>query len=218
MLDPVFALDDETAASLIHPFVDRITTAGIFDAKEISPRSITLLKSCLRQVLKDRVWRSARHNEGQLYGFDAPEFVHLFLFVSVEFAGGAARFANGDWREVDAIMPIVDPFVREVGDIPGVMSAFLTLCERAIEHYPAAVFVEQVTAVVNQHERTPVGWRGTTIPARIAGLVHAFAERLQPLPLELAQAMLRVLDSLVDMGDRRSAALQTSEIFKNVRV
>jgi hypothetical protein len=28
---------------------------------------------------------------------------------------------------------------------------------------------------------------------------------------------LRILDILVDMGDRRAAALQTSEIFKDVR-
>jgi hypothetical protein len=39
-----------------------------------------------------------------------------------------------------------------------------------------------------------------------------------PLERELAQGMLRVLDRLVDMGDRRSAALQTSETFKNVRL
>jgi hypothetical protein len=196
ILDPVFALDDETAAPLIHPFVDWITAAGIFDAKEISPRSIALLKLCLGRVLKDRAWRSARHDEGQLYGFDLPQIVRLFLFISIEFAGGAARFANGDWREVEAILPIVDPFVREVGDIPDVMSAFLTLCERAIEHYPAAAFVEHVTVVLNQRERTPVGWRDTTIPGRVAGLVHAFGERSQPLPTQLAQAMLRVLDRL----------------------
>jgi hypothetical protein len=30
--------------------------------------------------------------------------------------------------------------------------------------------------------------------------------------------MLRILDLLVDMGDRRAAALQTSEIFKDVRL
>lgn len=58
----------------------------------------------------------------------------------------------------------------------------------------------------------------STIPARIAALVHAFVERTQPLPFELAQRMLRILDRLVDMGDRRSAALQQSEIFKAVRV
>jgi hypothetical protein len=39
-----------------------------------------------------------------------------------------------------------------------------------------------------------------------------------PLPPALAQAMLRILDKLVDMGDRRSAALQLSEIFKDVRL
>jgi hypothetical protein len=82
----------------------------------------------------------------------------------------------------------------------------------------AAAFVEQVTEMMNRHERTPVGWRNSTLPSRIAGLIHAFAEREQPLPTQLAQAMLRVLDRLVDMGDRRSAALQTSESFKNVRV
>lgn len=53
---------------------------------------------------------------------------------------------------------------------------------------------------------------------RMAGLVGVFAEREQPLPSELAQAMLRILDRLVDMGDRRSAALQASEVFKNVRL
>jgi hypothetical protein len=215
---PVFALNDELAASLIHPFVNWISTAGVLDAKEICPRTIVLLQSCLQRLLLDRAWDSARYNEGQLYGFDLPYLLRSFFFVSVEFAGGAARFANGDWREVEAILPIVDPFVRQVGDVADVMSVFLTLCERAVEHYPAATFVDQMLTVLGRHERTPVGWRNTTIPARIAGLVHAFAEGVQPLPMLLTQGMLRILDRLVDMGDRRSAALQTSEIFKNVRV
>jgi len=34
----------------------------------------------------------------------------------------------------------------------------------------------------------------------------------------MAQAMLRILDRLVDMGDRRSAALHSSEVFKEIRV
>jgi hypothetical protein len=64
----------------------------------------------------------------------------------------------------------------------------------------------------------PLGWRGTTIAARTAALVHAFAEKSVPLPPSLAQAMLRILDRLVHMGDRRSAALQISEVFNEVRV
>ncbi|SUS05699.1 hypothetical protein DF3PB_2030008 [uncultured Defluviicoccus sp.] len=48
--------------------------------------------------------------------------------------------------------------------------------------------------------------------------MHEFAQRTQPLPAVLGQGMLRILDKLVDMGDRRSAALQTSEIFREIAV
>jgi hypothetical protein len=96
------------------------------------------------------------------------------------------------------------------------MEAFLTLCERAIDHYAREQFVEQIEGVLALQEGIPMGWRVTTIPARIAALVHAFAEKA-PLEPSLAAAMLRILDRLVDMGDRRSAALQTSEVFKEVR-
>jgi hypothetical protein len=88
--------------------------------------------------------------------------------VQVEYAGGVARFANGDWREVDRILPVVDPFVRAVDDLPAVTSSFLTLCERAVDHYPPHQFVEQITAVLAKQPGTPVGWRGSTIQGRIA--------------------------------------------------
>jgi hypothetical protein len=35
--------------------------------------------------------------------------------------------------------------------------------------------------------------------------------------LHLAQKFLRILDLLVDMGDRRSAALQLGEAFREIR-
>jgi hypothetical protein len=38
------------------------------------------------------------------------------------------------------------------------------------------------------------------------------------MPVALAQKFLRILDMLVDMGDRRSAALQLSEAFREVRL
>jgi hypothetical protein len=62
----------------------------------------------------------------------------------------------------------------------------------------------------------PAGWKGTSIPAGIAGLVQAQADRDHPLPIELARKLLRILDALVDLGDRRSAALQQSETFRGV--
>jgi hypothetical protein len=38
------------------------------------------------------------------------------------------------------------------------------------------------------------------------------------MPLEPGQKLLRILDLLVDMGDRRSAALQLSESFREIQV
>jgi hypothetical protein len=216
-LEPVFALDDEVAASLIRPFADMVVCA-VMDSPVIEPRAIALLDACLQRVLQYQDWSRARRDDGKLYGFDLPDLVRTFLFVHVEHAGGAARFANGDWREVESILPIVNPFVRAVGDLPSVTSSFLTLCERAADHYPPDQFVEEITAVLAKQPGTPIGWRGSTIQGRIAALIQVFAQQTQPLPLSLAQGMLRILDRLIDMGDRRSAALQTSEIFRNVAI
>ncbi len=52
----------------------------------------------------------------------------------------------------------------------------------------------------------------------MASVVQLIAEEAHPLDEAVARTLLRVLDALVDMGDRRAAALQISEIFKDVRV
>jgi hypothetical protein len=209
-LEPAFALEDELAASLVRPFANMLACA-IMDLPSVEARTIGLLEACTRRVLGDKTWDETRHRRGELYGFDLPDLVRILLFVQVEHAD----FANGDWREVASVLPVVDPFVRAVGDVPAVASSFLTLCERALDHYPAELFVEQVTVVLANQIGTPIGWRGSTIPGRIAALLQEFAQRAQPLSTTLAQGMLRVLDRLVDMGDRRCAALQASELFRN---
>jgi hypothetical protein len=217
ILAPIFALNDEAAASLINPFTDILVAGGIIDPPRIVPGAIQHMKACVERVLRDHAWERARYNDGDIYGYDLPEIVRVFLFATGVQAGQSSRFANGDWRDVAAVLPIIDPFVRAVGDVPHVIGSFLTLCESAVEHYPPDVFVDQIGEVLTKQSGVPIGWYGTTIPSRIAALIHAFAERSQPLSPQLAQSMLRILDRLVDMGDRRSAALQTSEIFKNVR-
>ncbi len=94
------------------------------------------------------------------------------------------------------------------------MDDFLTLCERARETYPAEVFADQILSVLG---RPLKAWRGSLLTARIAGLVQHLAFRDTPMTVELAQKLLRILDELVDMGDRRSAALQISDSFREVR-
>lgn len=143
--------------------------------------------------------------------------VRVLFFVDVEKAMGAARFANGDWTDVASIHPIIDPILAAYGQYPSVTSAYLTMCERAFRSYPLERFVAQLPLIFVGGGGMPVGWRGTSMPARLAGLIQRFSEKTQPLPSATAQTLLRALDALVDMGDRRAAAIQTSEVFKDVR-
>lgn len=138
------------------------------------------------------------------------------LSLSAE-AGGASRFANGQWADVDKLMPVIDTLVRAAGWSARVMSEYLTLVERSQADYPAEAFADQVLAILTPGHDSLKGWRGTTLPARIAGLVQALAFRETPMQPTLAQNLLRILDVLVDMGDRRSAALQISDSFREVR-
>ncbi|OJW90262.1 MAG: hypothetical protein BGO71_15080 [Burkholderiales bacterium 67-32] len=72
--------------------------------------------------------------------------------------------------------------------------------------------------MVLQSVAGPQGWNGTLVPARVASLIQRFSERDAELPEPLARKLLRALDSLVDMGDRRAAAIQTSEVFRRVKL
>jgi hypothetical protein len=76
----------------------------------------------------------------------------------------------------------------------------------------------QILSAIGEGPNNLKGWRGTFIPARIAGLTQHFAHRDSPMPSNLAQKFLRILDILVDMGDRRSAALQLGEAFREIRL
>ena len=97
------------------------------------------------------------------------------------------------------------------------MGHLLTLCERSIGNYPADRFVDQILYVLDGTESLRE-WHGTWIASRIANLVHQFANREAPMKLATGQKMLRILDALVDMGDRRSAALQQGEIFREIQI
>ncbi len=217
-LDPVFALEDELAFSLIEPFVGRLVAVGVHDPKIIPTSAIPLLDACMARVLSAGEWRTASWSDGDIHGHHLPGLVRDLLFISFGEAGGASRFSNGDWSDITIIMPLVERLVGAVGHVPLVASAFFTLCERSATHFPPRVFADLCLAILENGQGAPVGWRGHMLPARMASLIQVFAENSQPIDPKLAQDFLRLLDALVDMGDRRSAALQISEVFKDVRI
>lgn len=217
LLQPILAQSDEIAMRLLAPFTLALVCGEVLDAPEIRDDTLHLLRAVLERTLENDDLHRTSYNDGRIGGFDLPELVKSLLFVVVERASGAARFANGLWEDLDQVMPLVDRMVRAAGWHPYVARQFVTLCERSGAAYPADTFADQVLAQIVDG-RLPAGWKGSSVSAAIAALVQAHADLQHPLQAALARKLLQVLDALVDLGDRRSAALQQSESFRGVRL
>ena len=167
--------------------------------------------------MTDRGFKEGAYGAGEFSGFGLPLLNRTLMFVSVERADAAARYVNGDWSDIGRIMPVIDRLVRAGGWATTIMDDFLTLCERAKESYPADIFADQILFVVGNPGRDLQDWHSTLLLARIASLVQYFSTREPPMASALGQKLLRILDLLVDMGDRRSAALEQSETFREIQ-
>ncbi len=217
-LDAILGLEGEHCWDILSPFVRTYVCTYVYDAPVVPTDAVPILGLCLERLLQDSAFKRGAYRSGKFSDSDQSELVRTLMFVSVERADLAARYVNGDWSEINRILPLIDRFVRAGGWTASVMEPFLTLCERAKANYPAEVFADQVLAVISDGLDNLEGWRGTFIPARIAELVQYFAHRDASMTLTLAQKFLRILDMLVDMGDRRSAALQLGEAFREIRL
>ena len=217
LLRPILAQPDEIAMRLVAPFTVSLVCGEVLDAPNVRDDTLHLLQAVLERTLENDDLRRSLYNDGRMGGFDLPELVKSLLFVVVDHAPGATRFANGHWDDICRVMPLVDRMVRAAGWHPYVARQFVTLCERSGAAYPTDTFADQVLAQIVDG-RLPAGWKGSSVPAAIAALVQAHADRQHPLPAALARKLLQVLDALVDLGDRRSAALQQSESFRGVRL
>lgn len=217
LLRPILAQPDEIAMRLLAPFTVSLVCGEVLDAPEVRDDTLRLLHAVLDRTLETDDLRCSPYNDGRMGGFDLPKLVDSLMFVVVEHAPGATRFANGVWGDLGQVMSLVDRMVRVAGWHPYVARQFVTLCERSGAAYPADTFADQVLAQIVDG-RLPAGWKGSLVPAAIAALVQAHADRQHPLPAGLAGKLLQVLDALVDLGDRRSAALQQSESFRGVRL
>jgi hypothetical protein len=212
-----FLADDEEALSVLASFVDSVVRRHIFDAPTIPENAIPLLDDCVSRVLRDGSFRPKSWHAGEVHGYEMPELIAALLFVNVENAPGAARYVNGDWSQIDTVLPIIDRMVRNVGWSSYVMGKFLDLSERAGRTYPISEIGPQANAALAAIGNAEEGWAGTTLPARMAGIVQRQADWNFPLKLSDAKELLKVLDALIDLGDRRSAALEQTEAFRGIQ-
>lgn len=213
-LQPVMTANDEAFSDLTVSFTGHLI-GQVMDRPEIPKGALPLLSVVAQRVLAHRDWQHVGyggHSEQNFVGI----VKHLF-FADLGYAGWAVRFANGKWAEVEAVIPVFEPILRAHGSVTFVASAWMNLCESSFEHYPVQHFVDNLEHLL-VGEGPPPGWRNTQLPGRLSGLIQRFSERQQPMPLAMAQKFLKALDRLVDIGDRRAAAVQLSEVFRSVRV
>lgn len=215
-LNPILMLEGESCWALLSPFTRAYACTYIYDVPVVPENAITILHLCLGRLLQSPNRQCGVNQSSRFSDLNQQQLINTLMFVSVEYAELAVRYANGNWSEIDLILPIVDRFVRASGWSSFVMSRFLSLCERSKTSYPAEAFADQILSIIGDGVDNLVGWRGTLLAPRIAELVQHFAHRDAPMKLAVAQKHLRILDVLVDMGDRRSAALQLSESFREV--
>lgn len=69
----------------------------------------------MERMLKERSFRRSAYRDGEVHGRDVPQLIRDLLFSGVPQANLANRFANGDWRDIGLMRPIVDKLVERAG-------------------------------------------------------------------------------------------------------
>lgn len=216
-LAPVFDAPDPVFAPISARFAERLSCMHIMDADEIRPGAIDLLMACLERTLKHKDFKRTGYRAGEIGEADLVTLIETFLFISTQQkCEESKRFANWQWNDLSMVLPVIDRLVTQVGWMPTVARCFITLCDRAAGAYPADIFASQMYK--HAIHGYPKSWKSTLIPAGVARNIQTYADQLYPIEASLAKKMLHILDALVDLGDRRSAALQGSEAFRGVRI
>lgn len=218
LVRPIAEHKDEDGLRYVSAVATALVCRAVYDAKTVSDDAMTVLDYCLSRMLAERVFVRNSYRAGEVRGWDLAPMIRALMFVSVKDAFGAVRFANNEWGELPRVVPIVDRMMAGAGWATFVMDCYLTLCERAGGAMPVEAFMRHVMANIGAQKDHPQDWRENVLLARIAGVVQGLAEANYPLQREQAHSLLSVLDSLVDLGDRRAAALQQSEYFRGVQV
>lgn len=208
-------MPERNALQMLSRIAQSLTIRHIVGAPVIPSSTLPLLGMCTERLISDRAF--SKRNDGSVHDNALSRLIDALLFVATEDKPGANRFANGNWSEIEAVMPLITKIMSSIGWSSYVMGKFLCLCERAADVYPLDAFIHQVSAALESLERAHGSWTGSTLPARIAAVVQRLADRYFPLDQNQSLGLLRILDALIDLGDRRSCALEQSEAFRAVR-
>ena len=217
LLSPIMKRPNKDALHFASNVASAAACQLVMNAPHVDDNAIDVLSACLDRLLQEDCFRRESHRAGDVHDFDMMKIIQNLLFVSVQDAEASKRFANGDWTELASVMPIIDRLMDKAGWAAFVMETYLTLCERAGAALSITDFTRHVSPYMNDGFSGLETWRGTSIPARIANVIQTLAAN-NPLEDNDAQQLLKILDHLVNMGDRRAAALQRSAPFKDIQL
>ncbi|NKG37860.1 ATP-binding protein [Acinetobacter johnsonii] len=214
-LMPILKLKTDACWELLYPFIENYICRYIYDAQNIPDNALDILDLCLDCFLKASCFDKQSHKAGEITGIELPHIAKCLMFVSIDqTAASASRFVNSDWSEIGLILPLIDKYIRAAGWTEYVIHLFLKLCERSIQNYPSHLYADQILELISSGET--LNWN-EHVYQRISNIIQIFIDKEQSMPIELRQKFLRIIDWLVDHGDRRSAALQQSNFFQKVK-
>lgn len=214
-LMPILKLKTDACWELLYPFIKNYIFRYIYNAQNIPDNALDVLDLCLDRFLLAPCFNKKSYRAGQISGFDLPKIAESLMFVSLDQDEPlASRFVNGDWSEIDIILPLVNKYVRAAGWTEYIIHLFLKLCERSIQNYPSHLYADQILGLIYSGET--LNWN-EHIYQRISNIIQIFIDKEQSMPIEFRQKFLKIIDWLVDHGDRTSAALQQTKFFQTVK-
>lgn len=217
-VDPFQIDDHDSGEAILEAIISGHCCRHILDSEELSQGAIEIHQKFVSWLSATREFNGSDWRDGSLYGHYVPFMIKDVLLVSVLEARGSARFANGDWHELHLLSPAISNLMSSAGWAPYVMEQYLSMCERAGAHQPLDAFCNDVTCSMEVVSVRPELWSGSLISARISARVHGYAKALHPLSQSDKSKLLRVLDRLIDLGDRRAVALEQSEEFRSIQL
>jgi hypothetical protein len=213
MIPILSQLPIEPKSEVLSIFANAYSCMRLLDAPEAQSGVVAVFLDIFEAVADDPDWKRPEWRED--YGL--PDRLLKLVRVAMGSnwdrpAMGASRFANNDWSDAAILDPLVDWMLQQFGHLPQVMQAFLLHMERSFEHRSGSFFASRLRIIPFAVWQSRGFWSGGRT-AQLASLLQSFAERDSPLDSETHFQFLGILDHLVELGDRRAAALQMSSLF-----
>ncbi|WP_299778378.1 ATP-binding protein [uncultured Roseobacter sp.] len=206
-------LPTEPKSEVLSTFADAYSCMRLIDAREVSSDTLSVFIDIFEAVADHPDWKRPEWRDD--YGL--PSQLHKLVRTAMGAnwdrpAMGAARFANNDWSDAGLLDPLIDWMLQRFGHLPQVMQAFLLHVERSFDHRSSEFLASRLGGIVPAVWQSRGFWSGGRT-AQLAGLLQSFTERDTPLEPDVHVQFLELLDHLVELGDRRAAALQISSLF-----